>query len=597
MKILFAVPPYHSVNYQVPNGVGIVATVTKNAGFDVQVLLANINERIIDYHNRVRDVVVQQKIDIVALGGQSPCYTHIKQLIHTVKEVGATTILGGTIVDSSPITVPKNIGADYCVYGEGEFTFLELMNCLKSGDINGVSGIKGLIYLQNGELITSPPRECIADLDALPFVDPELCHLDVGLKIKPELIMMASRSCNYNCTFCYRLKGSSYRTKSLDYFFRELDFYIDKYKNKIESLLIMDYMFNKDQDRIKEFCRRIKPYNLPFRLQTRVDSVDEQIILDLKHAGAHTIAYGLESASNKVLKSMRKRYTIEKALNIIQFTKMQGMNVLANIIIGDIEDDMDTVSESEAFYLKYANSLDLFIDLIRVFPGTHLFGYALTNGIIKSELEFLEAGCPYVNVSKLPDDVYELLADKYKAFYSATAMITRRPLEKSSLELEVESDGVMKYTSYCPKCLGKNTVLIEDHPPQVNCVHCTQLIDIFRGRLFEGIDKSLYKFRIESCLKDLNDARIVIWGLTPQIRQFLIASSLLRRLLVKIVDLNFDKFRFEKYCGLRIERPEMLRDIEFDYVITGTVEKRHEVTKALEDMGKVASYIEIASVQ
>jgi len=133
MKILFAAPPYHTQSTFVPAGIGIVATVAKNAGFDVSILIAEAGEDSLTYHQRVVVEIESKNIKVLAIGGHSLNYPQIEHLISMVKQTEATVVLGGFIVDASPVVVLKNIGADFCVYGEGEYTFLELMQVLENG--------------------------------------------------------------------------------------------------------------------------------------------------------------------------------------------------------------------------------------------------------------------------------------------------------------------------------------------------------------------------------------------------------------------------------------------------------------------------------
>lgn len=593
LKILFVVPPYNPGYYSVPEGTGIVATVTKNAGFDVQILLCEEQERPIAFHNRVVAEIQRQGINVVAIGGQSPSYRFIEQLIAMAKNAGAITVLGGYIVDSSPEVVAANIGADYCIYGEGEFSFLELMQALQSN--TSISDVRGLVYMQDGELITTPPRDRIPDLDTLPFVDGDLCHYDCTLSREPYLTLYASRSCPFQCTFCYHLKGSRYRTKSLDYLFRELDYRLMQYGDKIKELRIQDEMFNVDKTRLLEFCRRIKEYKLPFWVQTRVDFIDEESIIALKDAGATLLAYGLESANNKVLASMKKQYTIEQAGKTLELTEKYGLKIQANLIIGDVEDDLDSVNESEAFFHKYAYKYDLNIALIRVFPGTQLFKHAISRGIIKDELEFIKNGCPLINVSKLPDEVYALLPDKYYAYTSARIMLTSRPLEKARAELSVGKNGVLELVSYCPLCYAKIIInmTIENSSERIGkCPQCSQRIVIKYARTFLNFDYVSVRNWIESYLQKYQDSRIVVWGVNDIIIRFIISSQLLRDMIVKIVDVNYQSFERETYCGLPVENPEILKHFQFDYIITPTIERRHEIIKSLDNMGITPHFIE-----
>jgi len=51
---------------------------------------------------------------------------------------------------------------DYGVIGEGEETFVELLDCLKNS--RDVSGVKGIVYRKNDQIIKNPSRALIVDI-------------------------------------------------------------------------------------------------------------------------------------------------------------------------------------------------------------------------------------------------------------------------------------------------------------------------------------------------------------------------------------------------------------------------------------------------
>ena len=597
MKILFPVPPYYQTYSNIPYGIGIVATVAKQAGLDVQLFVWNEDENIDDFNERLIQEVKAQNIDVVAMGGQSPAYPHIKKCIDMLRaNTNVIIVLGGYIVDATPEIVAKNIGADYCVVGEGEFTFVALIQALQNNE--EIQEVAGLIYMKDGELITTPSRPCVASLDVLPPLNGELCHFQTLLHRNPTLFLNLSRSCPYQCTFCYHLKDSPYRAKSLDQVFEELDYYIADYGHLIKRLNIQDELLSATKARMLEFCRRIEKYNLPFVVMgARVDTTDEEMLIALKKAGATLITYGLESADNRILSSMKKKTTIEQAEKTLEFTVKHGMQINAGLIIGDIEDDSESVRKSEEFYLKYAHKYNLYIVPIHVLPNSRLYKYALEKGIIKDELEFLQNGCPYVNVSKLSDDEYDLLFDKHLwQGYSLLKKVMLRPLEnRDLLQISLNKNGeIDSYTCYCSSCNHK--MLFENINPYVtnldffhpyDCPKCNQLIDLSFAKTFSlsNADVNLLKNLSELYFSQYAGSRVVIWGVNSSIRKLLFLSQSLRDMVVAIVDKNYTAFEGQYYCGLAVESPDVLKELEFDYVVTPLFQWKNQLVDAMNNMG------------
>jgi radical SAM superfamily enzyme YgiQ (UPF0313 family) len=212
MKFLFVVPPsgaFETVGRLdiIPYGIAMVATVAKKAGLDVYThLIEGEFEQLADFENRLVQRIRSELFDVVCFGGMAWEYNLIKRMIKLCADERCITVLGGTIVDPMPEIISKNIGADFCVIGEGEETFKELAFALTENK-DDFSDIDGLIYSKNGELIKTNPRKVIHDLDVLPYIDDELINFGVFLKMVPVLNICGSRSCVHSCTFCYHLKG------------------------------------------------------------------------------------------------------------------------------------------------------------------------------------------------------------------------------------------------------------------------------------------------------------------------------------------------------------------------------------------------------
>jgi len=240
--------------------------------------------------------------------------------------------------------------------------------------------------------------------------------------------------------------------------------------------------------------------------------------------------------------------------------------------------------------------------MIRILPGTRLYKHAVNRGAIKDELDFLKKGCPYVNVTKLSDDRYSLLSMKYSGYRDSSTALVKRPIEKrEDLELSISTDGILTFYCYCPCCYEKNFI-------KTTIIHAksTSLLNLYRHvckkcylHLVPGFvyifdfDYRTIKNWIEFCLQPYLGSRIVVYGLTDVIKRFIMTSQILRNMIVKIVDINPDKFKQETYCGYSVETPEMLRDFDFDYILTPTVsEERCRVTNSLNNMGITPKFIE-----
>jgi radical SAM superfamily enzyme YgiQ (UPF0313 family) len=139
--------------------------------------------------------------------------------------------------------------------------------------------------------------------------------------------------------------------------------------------------------KVIKFCKQVIKERLPihFRIQARVDTVDEEMLFLLKKAGCDLIEYGAESGSNKILKIMGKNIDVEKIKRASYLTKKAGIALKFFLIIGSLE---ETPKETwETFELIKSTKPDwIGINALTIYPGTKVYEVAKTEGLINDNL-------------------------------------------------------------------------------------------------------------------------------------------------------------------------------------------------------------------
>jgi hypothetical protein len=241
---------------------------------------------------------------------------------------------------------------------------------------------------------------------------------------------------------------------------------------------------------------------------------------------------------------------------------------------------------------------DIWASMISVYPGTHLYRYAVEEGIITDELEYLEKGCPLINVSRLTDEQFMLIIDKAKNHNLAKELLYKSHLSKGREEFSLKKDGSIVYTGYCPRCFTKvvnqnlkNTA--EYHRCYTGCPECNNRLSFFGSKAFERANAT-------DMIKDGDFTQyagkgIAIWGInSPLIREMLFISQTLRDCIVKIVDPDHGNYESESYCGQRVEPVSALKAATFDYVMIGPETANDTVVLQLRDMGIDAPVIKLS---
>ncbi len=414
LNILLVIPRYKSYgshgHYVMPLGILYISSYLKQSQ-DANTYTLNLNHLDGGEKDVLSNIIQQNDIDIFAVGGLSGEYMDIARMIQYAKEIKPIIkiIVGGGIVTGDPeITMQALPDADYGIVGEGEITIVELINALTKN--HPVNNINGIIYREEEKLIRTSQRKEIVNLDDLPFPDYEGFDYESYLKKNPDISdegkkysqvsVIGGRSCKYNCTFCFHPSGTTYRQRSLDSIFAEIDYLVLHYN--ISYIALREELFATDNKRIEEFCTRIEPYDFDWSIQLRIDSIDQELANLLKDTRCRYVFVGVESASNEVLRSMRKGINLEQIEIALKMLTEAGLNSRSGIIFGDSVETFETAMYSLDWFKSNYNRYRMFVDMIIAFPGSLIYKKACQKGLIEP-VQFLKDGCPIVNLTRMSD--------------------------------------------------------------------------------------------------------------------------------------------------------------------------------------------------
>jgi radical SAM superfamily enzyme YgiQ (UPF0313 family) len=178
-----------------------------------------------------------------------------------------------------------------------------------------MAGVAGIVYRKEGEIVCSPARGNIEDLDTLPFpawdLLPSLPHYykpspHSYFKL-PSSSLLTSRGCNGTCTFCARpFMGEKYRAHSADYTIGMIDHLVKRYG--IRDIMFYDDNFLLDKKRVEKICEALlrKDYTISWSCLARPEIMSHDLFQLIKKAGCWQIAYGIESGDQAILDTIKK---------------------------------------------------------------------------------------------------------------------------------------------------------------------------------------------------------------------------------------------------------------------------------------------------
>ena len=496
MNISLIIPKYGKQDgdyYNFPLGFGYVSSVLGLQGYQLRNL--NLNHFSLPFDYVVETHIRMFGINVVCLGGQSTCYSQIKMLIAIVRKVDPqiVVIVGGGLVTSAPALLLEALKPDFVIIGEAEHTIVALLAALTKD--KDYAHIEGLGYIRNNEAVLTAPRQPIMDLDIIPFPDFESFGLeeyflrqypvDAGsfyFHDKPRsLPIISSRSCPLKCTFCFHPLGQQYRKRSWDNFFEELELLVNRHQ--INHLQISDELFDTSKKSLYEFCERMQLFNLKWECQLRVNIITDDLLKRLHDCGCYYIGYGIESAHNGILKAMKKHITVSQIDHALLTTRKNHIGIQGNLIFGSRDETLSTAMDSLSWWEKNC-FYHIFLARVIPFPGSEDHLNCVEDGTIFNTLDFIEQGCPQINMSKMTDA-------QYQKFFSKTIVEYQNQNRQFGDIIYSENEGysALKQANLyvaeirCPHCKESNRYrnLFQKEgclPFKLGCRRCNQRFDV-----------------------------------------------------------------------------------------------------------------------
>jgi anaerobic magnesium-protoporphyrin IX monomethyl ester cyclase len=270
---------------------------------------------------------------------------------------------------------------DCIVLGEGEETLLEIVRHCNEGVT--WRNINGIAYLSNGSIVVTQPRTPLENLDNLPMAASFLEQsVGVDIQLQSEFILTA-RGCPSACHFCSSPKfwQRKVRFRSPERIVEEIMYIRNKYGLIYFSL--RDDTFTADRARTVEFCRVLIEHRVHvlWNCQSRVNALDEELLVWMKRAGCECIQLGVESGSPRILSRLGKTITpaqVEYAAGLIRNVGINLSIYLISDIPGETEDDMRHTIE----LIKRIRPDDGYVSPLAFYPGTRMFEEAVDAGHI-----------------------------------------------------------------------------------------------------------------------------------------------------------------------------------------------------------------------
>lgn len=350
--------------------------------------------------------------------------------------------IGGHGPAAAPEYFLRKTGADAVGIGEGEITFVELLDAFAGK--RPLASVDGIAFIdENGSYVRTKPRELIQNIDTIPMPAYDLFDMTYytmlrlpNIKANERAIpMLSGRGCTFACNFCYRM-DKGFRPRSAEGIIEEIRHVKEKYH--VSYIGFSDELLMSSKERTLELCEAFleADLNIKWDCNGRLNYADKNVLQKMKDAGCVFINYGIESLDDETLRVMHKGLTRSMIVRGVENTLEVGISPGLNIIYGNINEPLSAIDDAVEFLLKYDDHAQLrTIRPVTPYPGSELFDYAVEKGLVKDAEDFYEnkhlnSDLLAVNFTKYSDD------EIYQKLYEANMKLISRYMEVNQAAME-----------------------------------------------------------------------------------------------------------------------------------------------------------------
>ncbi len=451
MKVCIVYPPFWYVDNQptieaVNNNYGVypnlslayVAATLVNAGHSVRFIDANAlnlkKEQVLDRIKRFNPDILAFTITTYLI------HQNISWIKYLKENTGLPILVGGQHMSLYPYETFTHNEIDYGIIGEAEETVVELLDALENN--KDLRFIKSIIFKdKNDKVIMTQKRDVIKDLDKIPFparyLLPNEKYYEFISQRKNFTLLMTSRGCPYKCIYCEQ-GGTKFRGRSAINVGDELEECYTDYN--VKEVDIFDPLFTTNRKRVIEIAKDLqkRKLDIEFSVRSRVDTVDKDILSELKKAGCSRIYFGIETGNQSIMNKLNKGIKLDQVKISVKNAQKTGIKVLGYFMFGLPGETNSTIRDT----IKFAKSLNLdYVEFSKTtpLPGTGLYNLYLPelgedywrNFVLNSDSSKL-IGRPQCNITE--KELQQWIKKAYMNFYFRPSYIIKAITRLRSLE-------------------------------------------------------------------------------------------------------------------------------------------------------------------
>jgi anaerobic magnesium-protoporphyrin IX monomethyl ester cyclase len=310
-------------------------------------------------------------------------------------------VLGGEHGTAVWQHVLRSAPVDAVVLGEGEETFLALIEAVRTGQ--PLATVKGIAHRdQTGEPVStglSTRQRAVDDIpwpdwDSFPIEEYISRHQMNGVNLGRSMPLLATRGCPYQCTFCSNpaMWTTRYIPRSPKSVADEMEAYAQRYQ--VVNFDFQDLTAIVKRGWAVEFCNELISRNLQVTWQmpsgTRSEVFDEEVAALLYRAGCRVLAFAPESGDPAILAAVKKQVDLPALFRAARIALKAGMKLSCFIVIGFPQDTPASLRKTMWFVRRLAvlGVHDVAVTKFVPYPGSELFRQLQQDGKVQLDDDF-----------------------------------------------------------------------------------------------------------------------------------------------------------------------------------------------------------------
>ncbi len=338
------------------------------------------------------------------------------------------TVMGGAHPTALPELTLVDPHVDFCVLGEGEYAFKDLLSCL--GGNKDVSPLDAIAYRRKGSVIINPKTRFIQDLDELPFPSRHLLPMEkyfsinlphgVSSRYSPNTPLITSRGCPADCVFCsiHGIWGYKFRARSVDNIIAELKMLKSAYG--IREVQFEDDNLTFDKRRATALFTRMIDEKLGLAWSTpngvALWSLDADLLRLMRQSGCYMLCLAVESGDQKFLNEhIKKPLNLEKVRELAAVVRKLKFDSSAFFVVGFPEETREQLKNTFEFAMKL-NMENIGFYIATPYPGTRLYELCFKNGNLSDDFCLSNLGVKKATI--IPKHFTREYVEKMVAYYT-----------------------------------------------------------------------------------------------------------------------------------------------------------------------------------